>query len=230
MVKEENMVKKIVCFGEQVVVLVIGLGIWYMGEYVVQCQQEVVVLCVGIDYGLMVIDMVEMYVDGGVEEVVGQVICGLCDWVVLVFKVYFWYVGKVVMYCVCENSLCWLQIDYFDMYFLYWCGDILLQEMVEVMEKLVVEGKICCWGVFNLDIEDMQVLWWMVDGEYCVINQVFYYFVLWGIEYDFLFWCQQYSLLVMVYCLLVQVGCLCDGFFQYSDIINMVNVWGIMVV
>lgn len=48
-----------------------------MGEDVSQCKIEVAVLCVGIEFGLIFIDIVEMYVDGGVEKVVGEVLIGL---------------------------------------------------------------------------------------------------------------------------------------------------------
>lgn len=64
-----------------------------MGEDVSQCKIEVVVLCVGIEFGLIFIDIVEMYVDGGVEKVVGEVLIGLREKVFFVFKVYLWNVG-----------------------------------------------------------------------------------------------------------------------------------------
>lgn len=70
-VKEENMVKKTVRFGEQAAVPAIGLGTGYMGEHAAQRQQEVAALRAGIDHGLTVIDTAEMYADGGAEEVVG---------------------------------------------------------------------------------------------------------------------------------------------------------------
>lgn len=64
-----------------------------MGEDVSQCKIEVVVLRVGIEFGLIFIDIVEMYVDGGVEKVVGEVLIGLREKVFFVFKVYLWNVG-----------------------------------------------------------------------------------------------------------------------------------------
>jgi diketogulonate reductase-like aldo/keto reductase len=125
--KEETMVKKTVCFGEQAAVPAIGLGTWYMGENAAQRQQEVAALRAGIDHGLTVIDTAEMYADGGAEEVVGQAIRGLRDRVVLVSKVYPWHAGGAAMRRACENSLRRLQTDYLDMYLLHWRGDIPLR-------------------------------------------------------------------------------------------------------
>lgn len=77
-------------------------------------------LYVGFELGMMLVDIVEMYVDGGVEEVVGEVLVGCCDEVFVVSKVLLFYVFCFGMIVVCECSLKCLGIDWIDFYLLYW--------------------------------------------------------------------------------------------------------------
>lgn len=157
-----------------------------MGEFVVVVSVEVCVLQVGIDLGMMLIDIVEMYVDGQFECVVGKVIVGCCEQVYLVSKVLLYNVSECGIIVVCEVSFKCLGIDYLDFYLLYWCGLYLLLVIIVGMEILVVQGKICGWGVSNFDIDDMDELVVVFGGEQVLCNQVLYNFLCWGIEYDLL--------------------------------------------
>lgn len=206
-------------------VVVIGQGIWYIGEQFGECKCEVVVLCEGIELGMMLIDIVEMYVEGGVEDVVGVVIVGCCEEVFLVSKVYLYNVSCKGLLVVCECSLCWFGCEIIDFYLLYWQGWYLLEEIIEVFEWLCDQGKILCWGVFNFDLGDMYEL----DGSVCVVNQVMYNLEECGIEYDLLFWCQECGMLVMVYCLVGQGGRLL-WYLVFGEIVVCYDVSSVQVV
>lgn len=195
----------------------IGQGTWYMGENAHARQQEVAALRAGIDLGLTLIDTAEMYADGAAEEVVGEALQGgLRDKVFLVSKVYPWNAGGEKAIAACEASLRRLKTDALDLYLLHWRGNYSLAETVEVMEKLIQQGKIRRWGVSNLDYSDMQELMQVSGGDACATNQVLYHLASRGIEYDLLPWCQQQAMPVMAYCPLAQAGRLRDGLMENS--------------
>ncbi|MBA7846711.1 aldo/keto reductase [Klebsiella sp. RHBSTW-00484] len=221
------MAERTIRFGEHDAVPVIGQGTWYMGENQALHAQEVAALRAGIELGLAVIDTAEMYADGGAEEVVSEAIRGQRDRVVLVSKVYPWNAGGRKIASACEASLRRLNTDYLDLYLLHWRGDYSLQETVEGMEGLVVQGKIRRWGVSNLDYDDMQQLWQVDGGEQCATNQVLYHLASRGIEHDLLPWCQQQRLPVMAYCPLAQAGRLRNGLLNHTVVKNIAEARGI---
>lgn len=195
----------------------IGQGTWYMGENARSRQQEVSALRAGIDLGLTLIDTAEMYADGAAEEVVGEALKGgLRDKVFLVSKVYPWNAGGEKAIAACEASLRRLNTDTLDLYLLHWRGNYSLEETVEVMERLIQQGKVRRWGVSNLDYSDMQELMQVSGGDACATNQVLYHLASRGIEYDLLPWCQQQAMPVMAYCPLAQAGRLRDGLMENS--------------
>lgn len=55
---------------------ILGLGTWQMGENPQQRQSEVAALRHGLNLGMTLIDMAQMYGEGGAEEVVAQAISG----------------------------------------------------------------------------------------------------------------------------------------------------------
>lgn len=214
--EEEKMAEKTVRLGGKVLPA-IGQGTWYMGENAHARQQEVAALRAGIDLGLTLIDTAEMYADGAAEEVVGEALQGgLRDKVFLVSKVYPWNAGGEKAIAACEASLRRLKTDALDLYLLHWRGNYSLAETVEVMETLIQQGKICRWGVSNLDYSDMQELMQVSGGDACATNQVLYHLASRGIEYDLLPWCQQQAMPVMAYCPLAQAGRLRDGLMENS--------------
>ena len=221
------MAERTIRFGEHDAVPVIGQGTWYMGENQALHAQEVAALRAGIELGLAVIDTAEMYADGGAEEVVSEAIRGQRDRVVLVSKVYPWNAGGRKIASACEASLRRLNTDYLDLYLLHWRGDYSLQETVEGMEGLVVQGKIRRWGVSNLDYDDMQQLWQVDGGEQCATNQVLYHLASRGIEHDLLPWCQQQRLPVMAYCPLAQAGRLRNGLLNHTVVKNIAEARGV---
>lgn len=99
----------------------------------------------------------------------------------------------------CERSLKRLQTDRIDLYLLHWRGSVPFRDTIAAMEELVVEGKIRYWGVSNLDTDDMQELYELLDGERCQVNQVLYNLTRRGPEFDLLPWCRERKMPIMAY-------------------------------
>lgn len=206
---------KTVAFSGSRSIPAIGQGTWYMGEKASLRKTEVDALRAGIDLGLTLIDTAEMYAEGGAEEVVGEAIKGQRDKVFLVSKVYPWNAGGQKGQAACEASLRRVGTDRIDLYLLHWRGNFALDETIDLMNKLQQQGKIGRWGVSNLDVDDMQVLWREEGGSACATNQVLYHLASRGIEYDLLPWCQQHDVPVMAYCPLAQAGRLRTGLMNH---------------
>ncbi len=177
----------------------LGLGTWKMGENARTADQEVESLKRGLDLGMTLIDTAEMYGEGGSEIITGKAIEGRRDDVCLVSKVYPYNASYQGVIDACERSLKRLKTDRLDLYLLHWRGEYDLEETVAGFEELRKSGKIREWGVSNFDVEDMEELMEVRDGDKCAANQVLYNLSRRGIEYDLLPWCQQRNIPVMAY-------------------------------
>ncbi|MFK0384502.1 aldo/keto reductase [Agrobacterium sp. NPDC090273] len=177
----------------------LGLGTWNMGEQRAGETQEIRSIRKAIDVGMTLIDTAEMYADGKSEEVVGKAITGRRDEVFLVSKIYPWNASAAGTIEACERSLARLGSDRLDLYLLHWRGGNPLEETVAAFEKLKTQGKIVDWGVSNFDVDDMEELFDVPDGNKCAANQVLYNLSRRGPEFDLLPWCQERSIPVMAY-------------------------------
>lgn len=187
----------------------LGMGTWYLGEDFNKRQQEMKAIQAGLDAGIQLIDTAEMYGNGASEQLVGQVIREYDrDKIYLVSKVLPHNAGTKNITRSINHSLSFLHTDYLDLYLLHWRGSIPLAETVECMEELVAQGKIRHWGVSNFDVEDMEELMRVPNGEKCAVNQVLYHLGSRGIEYDLLPWQKEHDIPVMAYCPLAQAGTL----------------------
>ncbi|MFN4351999.1 MAG: aldo/keto reductase [Hylemonella sp.] len=183
--------------GEQVSAL--GQGTWYMGEDRSARKAEVAALQLGLDLGLTLIDTAEMYAEGGAEQVVGEALLGRREQAFLVSKVYPHNASRKGAVAACERSLQRLKTDHIDLYLLHWRGPYPLAETVEAFEALQRAGKICHWGVSNLDLADMQELWRVPGGAACAANQLLYNLGRRGIEWGLLHWLRQQGVATMAY-------------------------------
>ncbi len=117
----------------------------------------------------------------------------------LVSKIYPWNASAAGTIEACERSLARLGSDRLDLYLLHWRGGNPLEETVAAFEKLKTQGKIVDWGVSNFDVDDMEELFDVPDGNKCAANQVLYNLSRRGPEFDLLPWCQERSIPVMAY-------------------------------
>ena len=177
----------------------LGQGTWYFGEDPDRRQEEIASIRRGIDLGLTLIDTAEMYGEGLAEQLVGEAIAGQRDKVFVVSKVYPHNASRRAMHTACNNSLQRLRIDAIDLYLLHWSGEVPIDETVEAFEALKRDGKIRHWGVSNLDLEQMKVLWSQPGGQAVQTNQVLYNLGQRGIEWDLLPWLRQHRIPVMAY-------------------------------
>lgn len=182
-------------------VLNLGQGTWKMGEDTSKHDQEVKALRNGIDRGLTLIDTAEMYGAGQSEKIVGEAIQPYNrDDLFLVSKVYPHNAGEQQMFHSCEQTLDRLGVDSLDLYLLHWPGSVPLQETVDCFEELKRQGKIKAWGVSNFDLEDMQELLSLRNGENVQTNQVLYHLASRGIEFVLSDYMKENNIPIMAYC------------------------------
>ena len=178
---------------------VLGQGTWRMGDDRSRAADEVKSLQAGLDLGMTLIDTAEMYGNGASEAIVGQAVKGRRDEAFIVSKVLPSNASRDGTEAACERSLKHLGIDHIDLYLLHWRGGYPLAETVAAFEALKKAGKIGAWGVSNFDVDDMEELLAVPDGNNVAANQVLYNLSRRGIEYDLLPWCQKRGVAIMAY-------------------------------
>jgi diketogulonate reductase-like aldo/keto reductase len=183
--------------GEEIPAL--GQGTWYLGEDPSRRGDEIAALRLGLDLGMTVVDTAEMYGDGAAEELVGEAIDGRREEVFLVSKVLPGHASRRGTVSACEGSLRRLGTDRLDLYLLHWRGRFPLEETLAGFADLVAAGKICHWGVSNLDAADMVELTSLPGGGAVALDQVLYNLTRRGIEWGLLPWCRQNGVAVMAY-------------------------------
>ena len=67
------------------------------------------------------------------------------------------------------------------------------------MNELQRSGKICLWGVSNIDLPDMEEIGELPGGYACDANQVLYNLNNRGVEYDLIPWAQENDLPIIAY-------------------------------
>ncbi|KQW28791.1 aldo/keto reductase [Rhizobium sp. Root274] len=177
----------------------LGFGTWMMGENKAEAPAEIDAIRLALDLGMTVIDTAEMYADGGAEQVVGEALKDRRDEAFLVSKVLPWNASYDGTIAACTRSLHRLGTDRLDLYLLHWRGEQPLEDTVAAMEELKQAGRIGAWGVSNFDVDDMEELFSIPDGDKCAVNQVLYNLSRRGIEFDLLPWCQGHKIPVMAY-------------------------------
>jgi diketogulonate reductase-like aldo/keto reductase len=177
----------------------LGQGTWNMGDDASRRKSELEALREGIALGMTLIDTAEMYGDGRSESLVGEAIAGSRDKVYLVSKVLPSNASRKGVVRACEASLKRLRAEEIDLYLLHWSSSTPLEETVRGFEDLLAAGKICSWGVSNLDLGEMTRLALLPGGKSCVTNQVLYNLSRRGIEFDLLPWCTKNEISVMAY-------------------------------
>ena len=179
-----------------------GIGTWRMGERATAAQAEIAVIKAAIERGVSLIDTAEMYGDGGAEEVIGRAIAGVAshrERLFIVSKVYPHNASRKGTIAACERSLKRLGTDYLDGYLLHWPGEHPLAETVAAFETLKAQGKIRAWGVSNFDVDAMQELVAVANGNNVATNQVLYNLSRRGIEFDLLPWQRDRGMPTMAY-------------------------------
>ncbi len=179
-----------------------GIGTWRMGERTSAAQEEIAVIKAAIERGVTLIDTAEMYGDGGAEIIIGRAIAdapSTREKLYIVSKVYPHNASRKGTLAACERSLKRLGTDYLDCYLLHWPGEHPIAETVEAFEALKAQGKIRAWGVSNFDVDDMEELASVANGNNVATNQVLYSLLRRGVEFSLLPWHRERGISTMAY-------------------------------
>jgi len=176
-----------------------GMGTWQMGDNAAKRDEELATLRLGLELGAKLLDTAEMYGNGRSEELVAEAIAGRREEVFLVDKVLPSNASRRGTIVACEHSLRRLKTDRIDLYLLHWKGSVPLSETVAAFQELKQSGKICHFGVSNLDLGEMKDLWSITGGDAAQTNQVLYNLSRRGIEWELLPWLRQHRIPVMAY-------------------------------
>ncbi|RMC61624.1 aldo/keto reductase [Lactobacillus sp. ESL0259] len=178
----------------------LGIGTWEIGDDPKLRDEEIAAIRAGLDAGLSVIDTAEMYGNGRSEELVGEAIKPYQRAkIFLISKVLPQNASRSKMRQSLQNSLQRLQTDYLDLYLYHWRGMVPLSATVSELQALQNEGLIRSWGVSNFDIDDMQELWQLPEGQNCVVNEDLYNLETRGIEYSLLPWQREHHVPLIAY-------------------------------
>ena len=195
-----NPVARTVKFHDGTIVSALGQGSWHLGQGRHPEATEEEALRTGLMLGMTLIDTAENYGDGRSEEFVGRAIAGRRDRVFLVSKVETNHVAGTGIGHACEASLARLGTDYLDLYLLHSPVEVTdLPGVVAAFESLRAARKIRAWGVSNFNVDLMEELFRIPDGNRCATNQVLYNVGSRGFEYDLLPWCERRGMPVMAY-------------------------------
>ena len=189
----------------------IGFGGWPMGQghYGSFDEREVTrAIHASIDQGITLFDTAAGYGWGEGERLLGKVLKGKRDDVVLVSK------GGINLTSQSfepaernssrenlalglEASLRSLQTDFLDLYLIHWPdGSRPFSEPMEALNEFQRQGKIRHGGVSNFSVDQMRDC---LDGFPIVCNQVGYHLFDFSIEDEFLPFCAEQDLGVMAY-------------------------------
>jgi len=170
-----------------------------MGDDPARRSEEVATLRLGLDLGASLIDTAEMYGDGRAEALVAEAIAGRRDESFLVSKVLPGNASRQGTIAACHRSLRRLDTDRIDLYLLHWPGSVPIAETIEAFQELQQAGKIRHYGVSNLDMAEMQVLWRVPGGTSVATNQLLYNLSRRNIEWELLPWLRERRIPVMAY-------------------------------
>jgi len=187
-------------FQDGTIVPALGQGSWHLAQGRHPAADEEQALRTGISLGMTLLDTAEIYGGGRAEEMIGRVIAGQRDRVVVVSKVAPDHATADGIARACAASLARLGTDHLDVYLLHWrTRQTDLGVVVAAFEALREAGKIRAWGVSNFKTSDMEDLFGVPGGDRCATNQVLYNVGNRWIESDLLPWCEQRGMPIMAY-------------------------------
>lgn len=182
-------------------VAALGQGSWRLGQNRRPDAEEKDALRTGVELGLTLIDTAEMYGSGRSETLIGNALEGIRDRAFLTSKILpSNATSRENIRNALDKSLKRLKTDVIDLYLLHWISNSdKLELIVDAFCELREEGKIRAWGVSNFDVDDMERLFAIPQGDSCATNQVLYNLAERGIEYDLIPWAKTHNMPIMAY-------------------------------
>lgn len=110
-----------------------------------------------LDNGISLLDTAPVYGDGKSEIEIGRSIKNKRSKAFVATKIPPLNTSYKEVILSCENSLKRLNTDYIDLFQIHWPNPLIdLEETMEAMEKLVLDGKIKYIGIGNLSLDDIK--------------------------------------------------------------------------
>ena len=168
----------------------IGLGTWKYRGGVEPLRR-------GIALGAYLIDTAEIY---RTENVVGQAIQGLREWVFIATKVSGAHLRHDEVLRAADASLRLLGTDVIDLYQIHWPNmRVPIKETMQAMETLVDCGQVRYIGVSNFSMRELRAAQEVMTKYPIVANQVLYNLNRREIERDLLPYCQEHHITILAY-------------------------------
>lgn len=141
----------------------ISLGTWpfgggaYWGD---QSEKDALdTVDVSIANGINFFDTAMTYGKGVSEEILGRALKGRRQNNIIATKAVWEALHKDKLEAACDASLKRLQTDYIDLYYIHWISkDTVLEDTMEVMERLRDKGKIRMAGICNFGVNRLRAL------------------------------------------------------------------------
>ena len=176
---------------------VIGLGTGFRGGMTKDSSK---VIEAALDLGITLIDTAEIYGDGLSEKIVGEVIKGRREEVVLVTKVSGDHLRYDEVLKSAEGSLRRLDTDFIDLYLVHWPNpNVPLSETMRAMERLVNEGKVRYVGVSNFGMSELRKANEELSRCEVIASEVKYNLLEREVEDEVLPFCQKEDIAVLAY-------------------------------
>lgn len=183
----------------------LGMGTWGMGGKFERdksnIQESITTLKYGLDLGINLIDVAEIYGAGLTEEIVGQAIEGYSrNNIILVSKVWKTNLKYNDVLQACEQSLARLKTDYIDYYLIHWPNEAIpLAETMEAMAYLRNKDLIRNIGVSNFSVELMKQAQEFLPNINLATNQIEYNLSQRSAEQDIIPYCIKKNIHIMAY-------------------------------
>ncbi len=199
-------------------VSVFGMGTWQIGsgswgwEKDFTKQDVIEALSYGLDSGVNFIDTAELYGGGRSEEIIGEILRGRREEIVLASKVspiHLTYKGVVKA---CNRSLRRLQVSTIDLYQIHFPNPIIpLHQTMKAMETLAKEEKIRYVGVSNFSTNRTKKALQTLESAQLVSDQVRYNLLQRGAERSLLPFLRESKMTLVAYSPMAQ-GLLSGGY------------------
>ena len=195
----------------------VAMGCWaIVGDEFWGHQDEgdaVAAIEAALEAGINFFDTAEVYGAGYSEELLGRVLTGRRDQVVIATKVSPDHLCPADLRASCEASLKRLRTDYVDLYQIHWPDwEIPIAETVGALEELRDEGKVRMIGCSNFGPRDLTELLAHVRTE---VDQLAYNLLWRGLEYAIQPLCVEHQMSILPYSPLAQA--LLTGKFASAD-------------
>ncbi len=183
----------------------LGMGTWGMGGKYERDESNIdeslSILRYGLELGIELIDVAEIYGGGLTEEIVGKAIQDFprAD-ILLVSKVWRTNLQYNDVLRACEQSLNRLQTDYLDLYLIHWpSDDVPLSETLEAMEHLWLKGLVRNIGVSNFSINLLQQAQCLLQSTNLAVNQIEYNLLQRQAEQHVIPYCKKNNIRIMAH-------------------------------